>query len=153
MEPHFYNVEVNWNQERKGMMCSPELKLSQGDSTSCIEVATPPEFPKGIPGIWSPEHLFTASVSSCFMTTFLAIAENSKLEFTKFNCKSKGKLDQVDGKYLMTEIILEPSVTIVHEKDRDKAERILQKSESACLISNSIKSKITLNTTVNTLIQ
>lgn len=83
------------------------------------------------------------------MTTFLAIAENSKLEFTQFNCKSKGKLDQVDGKYLMTEIILEPSVTIVHEKDRDKAERILQKSESACLISNSIKSKITLNTTVN----
>jgi peroxiredoxin-like protein len=149
MEPHFYNVEVNWNQERKGMMCSPELKLSQGDSTSCIEVATPPEFPKGIPGIWSPEHLFTASVSSCFMTTFLAIAENSKLEFTQFNCKSKGKLDQVDGKFLMTEIILEPSVTIVHEKDRDKAERILQKSESACLISNSIKSKITLNTTVN----
>ncbi len=149
MEPHFYNVEVNWNQERKGVMCSPELRLSQGDSSSCIEVATPPEFPKGIPGIWSPEHLFTASVSSCFMTTFLAIAENSKLEFTQFNCKSKGKLDQVDGKYLMTEIILEPSVTIVHEKDRDKAERILQKSESACLISNSIKSKITLNTTVN----
>lgn len=149
MEPHFYNVEVNWNQERKGVMCSPELRLSQGDSSSCIEVATPPEFPKGIPGIWSPEHLFTASVSSCFMMTFLAIAENSKLEFTQFNCKSKGKLDQVDGKYLMTEIILEPSVTIVHEKDRDKAERILQKSESACLISNSIKSKITLNTTVN----
>jgi len=82
------------------------------------------------------------------MTTFLAIAENSKLEFTSFSCKSKGKLDQIDGKYLMTEIILEPTVTIVNENDRDKAERILQKSESACLISNSIKSKITLTTTV-----
>ncbi len=78
MEPHYYNVEVSWNTERKGIMCSPELNKDAG---SCIEVATPPEFPKGMPGIWSPEHLFTAAVQSCFMTTFLAIAEFSKLEF------------------------------------------------------------------------
>jgi len=45
----------------------PELNKDAG---SFIEVATLPEFPKGIPGIWSPEHLFTAAVSSCLMTTF-----------------------------------------------------------------------------------
>ena len=145
MEPHFYNVDINWSSDRKGVMCSPELNRETGN---CIEVATPPEFPKGIPGIWSPEHLFTAAVSSCLMTTFLSIAENSKLSFTSFNCKSKGKLEQVDGKFLMTEIILEPTVTITDEKDRERAERVLQKSESACLISNSIKSKITLIPTI-----
>ncbi len=148
MEAHYYSIDVEWNQERKGMMCSPELKLSTGDASSCIEVATPPEFPKGIPGIWSPEHLFTASVSSCLMTTFLAIAENFKLEFLRFSCKSKGKLEQVDGKFLMTEIILEPTVVIVHEKDRERAERVIQKSEAACLISNSIKSKVTMYPTI-----
>lgn len=141
MEPHFYNVDINWNVARKGVMCSPELNY---DANSCIEVATPPEFPKGIPGIWSPEHLFTASVSSCLMTTFLAIADNSKLEFLDFSCKSKGKLEQVDGKFIMSEIILEPTVTITDEKNREKAERILVKSEAACLISNSVKSKITM---------
>lgn len=109
MEPHYYNVDINWNTERKGIMCSPELTKDAG---SCIEVATPPEFPKGIPGIWSPEYLFTAAVSSCLMTTFLSIAENLKLTFTSFSCKSKGKLEQVDGKFMMTEIILEPNVTI-----------------------------------------
>ena len=139
MEPHYYNVDVNWNTDRKGMMCSPELNKEAG---SCIEVATPPEFPKGIPGIWSPEHLFTAAVSSCLMTTFLSIAENSKLNFTHFSCNAKGKLEQVEGKFLMSEVILEPSVTITEEKDRDRAERILQKSEAACLISNSVKAKI-----------
>jgi peroxiredoxin-like protein len=141
MEPHLYQVDINWNKDRKGVMCSPELNK---DSNSCIEVATPPEFPKGIPGIWSPEHLFTASVSSCLMTTFLAIAENSKLDFQNFSCKSKGKLEQVDGRFLMTEIILEPTVTISNEKERERAERVLQKSEKACLISNSIKSKVTM---------
>lgn len=145
MEPHYYNVDVYWNTERKGVMCSPELSRDAG---SCIEVATPPEFPKGMPGIWSPEHLFTAAVSSCLMTTFLAIAENSKLEFKNFSCKSKGKLEQVDGKFMMSEIILEPTVIITNEKDREKADRVLQKSEAACLISNSVKSKIIIIPTI-----
>lgn len=145
MDPHFYNVDINWSANRKGVMCSPEVLQESG---SCIEVATPPEFPKGMPGIWSPEHLFTAAVSSCLMTTFLAVAENSKLSFESFECKSKGKLEQIDGKFMMSEIILEPSVTITDEKDREKAERVLQKSEAACLISNSIKSKVTMIPTV-----
>ncbi len=45
---------------------------------------------------------------------------------------------------MMSEIILEPTVTITDEKDREKAERVLQKSEAACLISNSVKSKVTM---------
>ncbi|OAD90242.1 osmotically inducible protein OsmC [Aequorivita soesokkakensis] len=148
MEKHNYNVDITWRQDRKGMMCSPELKEGDAHSANCIEVATPPEFPKGMPNIWSPEHLFTAAVSSCLMTTFLAIAENSKLDFTGFSCKSKGILEKVDGKYLMTEVILQPTVTIKDEKDRERAERILQKSEAACLISNSIKSKVTMEVTI-----
>jgi organic hydroperoxide reductase OsmC/OhrA len=141
MDSHIYNVNIAWSNDRKGMMCSPDLQ-SSAQSTRCIEVATPPEFPKGIPGIWSPEHLFTAAVSSCLMTTFLAIAENSKLDFASFKCGSKGKLEKVDGKFLMTEILLEPVVIIHDEKDREKAIKVLEKSEIHCLISNSIKSKI-----------
>lgn len=147
MEPHYYNVDIAWSQDRKGMMCSPELNVNQA-SAGCLEVATPPEFPKGIPGIWSPEHLFTAAVSSCLMTTFLSIAENSKLNFTSFRCGSKGKLEQVDGKFLMTEVILEPVVTVKEEKERDKALRVLQKAEVNCLISNSVKAKVTMNPAV-----
>jgi peroxiredoxin-like protein len=143
MDAHYYNVQVQWNQDRKGMMCSPELN-GNAQQHVCIEVATPPEFPKGIPGIWSPEHLFTAAVSSCLMTTFLAIAENSKLDFKSFTCNSKGKLEQVEGKFLMTEVLLEPVVTITDEAQRERAEKVLIKAEAACLISNSIKSKVSM---------
>lgn len=148
MEAHEYNVQINWNQDRKGVMCSPELKEAAPTGQTCIEVATPPQFEKGHPGIWSPEHLFTASVSSCLMTTFLAIAEYSKLEFTNFSCNSKGILDKEDKRFVVSEVILEPVITIKNEKDRDKAMRVLEKSEKACLISNSIKSKITMNSEV-----
>lgn len=137
METHFYNVDVKWKSDRKGEISSSEISQK-------LEVATPPQFPKGMENIWSPEHLFTAAVSSCLMTTFLAIAENSKLDFVHFECSSKGKLEQIDGKFLMTEVILEPVVTIKNESEREKAEKVLQKSEANCLISNSVKSKITM---------
>lgn len=143
MDAHFYHVDISWTKDRQGEMSSPELSTK-------VEIATPPQFPKCIEGIWSPEHLFTSAVASCLMTTFLSIAENSKLEFTAFSCKSHGKLEQVEGKFLMTEVILEPTVTIVNVSDREKAERVLQKSEQHCLISNSIKSKITMNKNIVT---
>jgi len=82
------------------------------------------------------------------MTTFLAIAENSKLDFISFNCSAKGKLEQIEGKFLITEITLEPLLTISKDSDKDRAERILQKSKAACLVSNSIKSKTIMNPTV-----
>ena len=141
MEKHTYTVNLIWENDRKGIMSSPEL-------TTKIEVATPPEFDKGMPNIWSPEHLFTASVVSCFMTTFLAIAEYSKFDFISFKCNSQGILEKIDGKYLMTKIILSPELTIDNQEKIEKAQRILEKSEAACLISNSIKSKVELKTTI-----
>lgn len=138
MESHIYNVNLNWVADRIGEVSSPEL-------LDTIDVATPPQFPKGVDGVWSPEHFFTAAVNSCFMTTFLAVAENSKLEFVRFNCHAEGKLEKQEGKYLMTEIVLLPELTIINESDKEKAERTLIKSESVCLISNSIKSKVSMS--------
>ncbi|UJH90956.1 OsmC family protein [Antarcticibacterium sp. 1MA-6-2] len=141
MEAHKYLVNLVWTIDRKGEVSSPVLNQK-------IEVATPPEFPGGIPDIWSPEHLFTAAVSSCFMTTFLAIAANSNLVFTSLTCPAEGILDRKDGKYAMTDIFLKPVLTIPNEEDREKAEKVLIKAEKACLISNSISSEVHLQTEV-----
>jgi len=137
MELHEYNISLIWTEGRKGIMSSPELPDS-------LEVATPPEFDKGIPGIWSPEHLFTASVSSCFMTTFLAIAEYSKLDYLSFKCGAVGVLGKPEGKYAMTEIILKPRIELANENDREKANKIILKAEAACLITRSIKTPVRL---------
>lgn len=137
MERHEYNVNIEWDKDRIGTLKSPELKNS-------IQVATPPQFPGGVPEIWSPEHLFTSSILSCFMITFLAIAEFSKLEYTGFNCKAKGILEKPDGRYRMTKVELDVTLDILREVDIEKAKRVLEKSEKACLISNSVNSQIEL---------
>ncbi len=140
---HNYEVDVNWVKDRIGILYSPELNDE-------VQVATPPQFPKGIDKVWSPEHLFVAAINSCLMTTFLSIAENSKLDFEKFSSRASGKLEMVDGRYIMSEVTLYPTLTIYREEDREKALKILSKSETACLISNSVKSKINFSPEIKT---
>lgn len=134
---HNYEVNLEWSYDRMGELSSPVLNDN-------IQVATPPEFPKGMEGIWSPEHLFVASVSSCFMTTFLAISEFSKLDYIGLKVKADGKLEKVDGKFMMSEITLKPVLTVPEGVNTDKAERILNKSEAACLITNSVKTRVSM---------
>lgn len=133
---HDYQVNVKWKEVRKGIMSSPSL--------SDIEIATPPQFPKGHEGIWSPEHLYVASAAVCLMTTFLAIAENSNLEFISYDSKAIGKLEMVDKKLLITKIHIEPLIKIKNKEDIDKCEKIIFKSEASCLISNSMKTEVTI---------
>lgn len=137
MDAHIYQVDLKWDAGRRGTVSSPELQEP-------VEVATPPQFPKGVEGVWSPEHLFTAAVSSCLMTTFLAIAENSRLNFDSFKVTAKGYLTQTDGMYLMSRVEMYPVLLLASDSDRAKAERILQKAEAACLISNSVKSEVVM---------
>jgi len=78
----------------------------------------------------------------------LAIAENSKVEFISFESNAVGKVDQLEGKYMVTEIVLKPKVVVPSTAHQDRMLRILEMSEKACLISNSINSKIIFEPTV-----
>lgn len=141
-QTHYYEVNLQWKAGRTGELSSPVLHKT-------IECATPPEFYNGISGIWSPEHLYAAAINSCYMATFLAVAENFKLPFSDFSCKTTCKLEIVEGKYQITEAVIAPELTLENkETDRDKAVKVLEKSKSACLITNSIKTVIILNISV-----
>ena len=138
---HLYKTEIEWTGERHGELRAPALPM--------LDVDAPPEF-KGHEGVWTPEHLYVASVNSCFMTTFLAIAENSKLEFVTFNAGAEGTLEKVEGQGLMiTRITLRPKLVIKHSRDTERALRIFEKAEKHCLIANSIRTETTLEPQVN----
>lgn len=135
-DKYFYSTDVEWTGARHGALTS--------DSLPTLQVDAPPEF-KGNEGAWTPEHLFVGAISSCFMTTFIAIAENSKLDFENFKINAKGTLEKIEGKGLMiTEVVLHPTLTIKDAGAQARASRILEKAEQHCLISNSAKTQIRL---------
>jgi peroxiredoxin-like protein len=134
-----YHTEVKWTEQRKGVISC----VGKPD----VQVATPPEF-KGHEDIWSPEDLFVASANICLMTTFLAVAERAGLTFTSYESVAEGKLELVDGKFQFTTITLKPTITLSANADAAKARELIEKAETNCLISNSMKARVTLEPTI-----
>ena len=136
---YIYHTLVKWTEQRKGVIsCSGKPD---------VQVATPPEF-KGHEGIWSPEDLFVASANVCLMTTFLAVAERAGLAFTSYESVAEGRLEMVDGRFQFTAITLKPTITLSLKADAAKAKELIEKAEVNCLISNSMKARVSLESTI-----
>jgi peroxiredoxin-like protein len=129
-----FEVKLDWQENTKGI-------LSAADAEGTIDVATPPEFDgKGKP--WSPEHLFLSAISSCFMTTYLAFIKKLQFNISAFECYTIGQIEIVNGKYKFTLINVYPTIVVVDESLREKANVVLEKTHKYCLISNSINAAI-----------
>jgi organic hydroperoxide reductase OsmC/OhrA len=132
-----YPVTLQWMSEKRGRIGSP-------DGLPDLEVASPPQF-GGHPGLWSPEHLFVAAALACWMTTFVAIAGYSKLEFLAVEGGGEAEIAPNEEKrYHVSAITLRPRVTVRREEDREKALRLIQKAESNCLIARSMRTPVAL---------
>lgn len=139
---HYYQTEVGWMGQRRGY-------LRSSADLPAIEVASPPEF-NGHEHTWTPEHLFVASLNSCYMATFIAIAEMSKLDIVSFTSFAVGKLEKVEGVgFRLNEIVLKPKLVIKFEYDSERAQRILEKAEKNCFISNSILTEVKLEPSID----
>lgn len=131
---YFYETEIEWQGEK-------DLRVASG-KLPAIAAGAPPEF-KGREGLWAPEHLFIASLNSCYMLTLLAIAEFSKIAIVSFSSSAKGKLEKVAGSsYQVTEIVVKPRVVTASVTDLARMPRIFEKAKENCFVSNSIKSTI-----------
>jgi organic hydroperoxide reductase OsmC/OhrA len=130
----FFEIQLNWLIGTRGI-------LSANDAKGTIHVATPPAFGgEGKP--WTPEHLFLSSISSSFMTTYLAFARKNQLNISHFECNIIGQIELLEGRYKFTNINLYPKVYISTEDLREKATLVMEKTHKYCLVSNSVNADI-----------
>ncbi|MFT6896310.1 MAG: peroxiredoxin-like protein [Paraglaciecola sp.] len=130
--PHQYNVQA------KGQ---PDSNLHvYVKNLADLTVAPPAQF--GGPGDqWSPEDLFMASLASCFILSFRAIARASNLSWLSLECDVQGELDKLEGKTQFTKIVTKAKLVISPSQSIEKAERLLIKADQSCLVSNSLKAE------------
>ncbi len=112
-----------------------------------LECAPPREF-DGPGDRWSPEHLFVASVTSCFLLTLRAVARASKIAFNALHVDSEGVLDRVEGGLKFTEVILRARITVPAGSDREKVTKAMEKAEKSCLVSRSVNCAVRLEAEV-----
>lgn len=139
--PHQYRVDAVSDAEGAISMSGPDLPA--------VAITAPVQF-GGPEKHWSPETLLVAAAVTCFILTFRAIAQASKLSWAHLSCAGEGVLDRVDGTTRFTGLALHARLVLPEATDREKAKRLLEKAERSCLITNSLALQPTLSCEVMT---
>jgi organic hydroperoxide reductase OsmC/OhrA len=112
-----------------------------------LRSASPAEF-DGPGDRWSPETLLVGAVADCFILTFRAIANASRLSWLSLECDVTGTLDRVDRVTQFTHFDLTAHLVIPAGVDAEVARHALEKAERNCLISSSLKAAVVLDARV-----
>ena len=137
--PHHYKVAAEANPEGHVALSSEGL--------DDLASAAPAEF--GGPGDkWSPETLLTAAVADCFILGFKAIARASRFPWISLQCHVEGVLERIDHVTRFTAFKVSAKLEIPKDADEERAQRLLEKADATCLITNSLTSTVTLETMV-----
>lgn len=92
-----------------------------------------------------PEEAFVASLSSCHMLFFLAIAARRKFIVDEYVDDAVGVMEKdSSGKIAITKVSLRPRITFSGEKQPtlEELEKIHHQSHDQCFIANSVKSEV-----------
>jgi organic hydroperoxide reductase OsmC/OhrA len=133
---YVYRLSASSTALRSGVVVVEEVEPS-------IAFSAPSEF-QGEPGRWTPEHFFLASIAGCFVSTFSGIANFSKFEFLSLELEVEGIIEKDEGGWRFTRVNLRPRLRIGLGKDRERANRLLEKAEKTCLVARSLTSQIIL---------
>jgi organic hydroperoxide reductase OsmC/OhrA len=138
--PHYYTVSAT--AETQG-----DIELGAAHLSN-LSTAPPAEF-DGPGDRWSPETLLIGALGDCFAITFRGIARVSKLPWTSLRCDVTGTLERIDRAAQFTAFELHARLDVPAGTNVEHAQRVLEKAEHNCLITNSLKGAVHLVTDVD----
>jgi len=127
--PHLYQARVVGDESGMNHSTSQNLPM--------LTVAGPAEF-DGPGDQWSPETLICATAANCLVLTFRAVARASSFTWLQLVCDVQGTLDRSDGVARFTHFALRARLILPRGTDMERAKRLMDKAEKACIIVNSL---------------
>ncbi len=147
------NNQIQFDYRVKAVQSENRIsRITAAEVETPVDCATPPEFPHGVAGVWSPETFLLAAVAGCYINTYQALCDRFKMQPVSIECEASGTVALVDGKYKFTGIMLNPMVTITNYEDEAKALTIIEKAHKYCLISNSINCPVSVSENIMVLV-
>ena len=107
-----------------------------------------PEF-KGEANRVNPEEAFVASLSTCHMLTFLAVAARKRFTIDSYVDEAVGVMEKnAQGKYWVSRVTLRPKVTFSGDRQPSTQEisELHHAAHDNCFVANSVKSEVTVET-------
>ena len=130
VEPKYYPVKLVWTGGKSGNL-SVEGKI-------VIKTGVPSGGPEETL-FHSPEDLFVASATTCYMNGFVEFTRKMRIEFKSFECDSVGTLEKVGRSFEVTKIDMKAKVVIGSEDIRNKIDRALELAAKYCYVGNSMR--------------
>lgn len=137
--PHHYPTTASGGNEGNVVVSA--------DGLPDLDTQAPPQF-GGPEGVWSPETMLSAAVANCFILSFRAIARASKFEWTALECNVDAVLDRPERTTFFTAFNIHAVLRMPEGSKPEMAERLLEKAESICLVTASLKSETILTTEI-----
>jgi organic hydroperoxide reductase OsmC/OhrA len=105
----------------------------------------------GNPEAVDPEDAFTASLASCHMLTFLAVAAVKGFEIASYVDDAVGTLDKnAEGRLSMTRVVLRPRVVFNgRQPTREELDGLHERAHKGCFIGNSVKTEVSIEPQVD----
>lgn len=141
-----YKVSLNWKADSEDFSYKKYSRTHQwtfGGGNS-IKASAAPEY-LGNPEYANPEEGFAASLASCHLLTFLAIASYKKYQLNRYEDEVTAIVEKnKNNKLAVTKVILRPRVVFSGEKVPDGTElkKMHEKAHAECFISNSVSTEV-----------
>ena len=138
-EPKLFPVKLVWTGGKSGdLVVEGKVSIKTGVPSGGPEEAM----------FHSPEDLFVASATMCYMNGFVEFTKKMYIEFKSFECDAVGTLEKVERSFEVTKIDMTAKVVIGSEDIRNKIDRALGLAAKYCFIGNSMKCPIIHETDV-----
>jgi len=111
-----------------------------------LHASAAPQF-KGNADCPDPEDAFVASLASCHMLTFLAVAAQKRFVVDRYEDDAVGHLEKnARGKLAMTRVELHPRVTFGGERvpTAEELHALHERAHAECFIANSVLTEVTV---------
>jgi organic hydroperoxide reductase OsmC/OhrA len=137
-EPKYFPVNLTWIGGKSGKISVEGKAIIKSGSPLRPEEA----------GYHTPEDLFVASATVCYMNGFLNFLDKMHINAVSFACDAVGVLERVGRSFEITKIEMKSKVVIESEDLRGKIDRALELAAKYCFVGNSMKCPISHKTQV-----
>jgi len=111
-----------------------------------VPASSAPHF-RGDAALVNPEEAFVASLSSCHMLTFLALAAKRKFILDSYSDEAVGYLEKnAEGRLAVTRVVLRPRIQWAHgvTVSQTDLDTLHHQAHEGCFIANSVKTAVSV---------
>ena len=133
---HQFTMNLSWSQGRNGTG-----NLTAANLNTIVSI---PREMNG-PGIGTnPDEMLLGASATCYLITFAALLENSKIPVVALSMEAQGFVDVTDGIFTYEKIVHKPHVKVqqLTEREESRISRLAQKAEQTCMISKALKGNV-----------